>query len=148
MEEIDDLRRNNVRADIKDLVKRTGFKNKHQLKIIEDILVRAIRVSRLYRRRLPKDVFVPELDRWIPYVKAKRGGQDQVKQRHILISAMFRAWLLGFDEKPTVSKRGNDPRPFVNFAEEIFIGEGIANTIDNIDEYRSYKNQLYGSIDT
>ena len=40
-------------------------------------------------------------------------------------------------------KRGNDSRPFVAFVEDIFMGEGIANTIDNIDDYRTYKKKLY-----
>lgn len=140
---IDDVRRTNVRREMKDLVKRTGFKNRQYAKQIEDILVRAIRVSRLYRRPLPKDVFVPELNRWIPYLKAKRGRQDQKRQRYILLSAICRAWLLGFNEQPIVNKKGNDSRPFVAFVEDIFMGEGIANTIDNIDVYRTHKKKLY-----
>lgn len=140
---IDDVRRTNVRQEMKDLVKRTGFKNQQYAKQIEDILVRAIRVSRLYRRRLPKDVFVPELNRWIPHVKEKQGRQDQRRQRYILLSAICRAWLLGFNEQPIVNKKGNDSRPFVTFVEDIFMGEDIANTIDNIDDYRSHKKRLY-----
>jgi hypothetical protein len=140
---IDDIRRTNVRREMKDLIKRTGFKNQQYAKQIEDILVRAIRTSRLYRRPLPKDVFVPELTRWIPYGKAKRGRQDQKRQRYILLSAICRSWLLGFNEQPIVNKRGNDSRPFVAFVEDIFMGEGIANTIDNIDDYRTHKKKLY-----
>ncbi len=140
---IDDLRRTNVRREMKDLVKRTGFKNQQYAKQIEDILVRAIRVSRLYRGPLPKDIFVPELNRWIPYGRAKRGRQDQKRQRYILLSAICRSWLLGFNEQPIVNKRGNDSRPFVAFVEDIFMGEGIANTIDNIDDYRTHKKKLY-----
>jgi hypothetical protein len=140
---IDDLRRTNVRREMKDLVKRTGFKNQQYAKQIEDILVRAIRVSRLYRRPLPKDIFVPELNRWIPYRKPKRGRQDQKRHRYILLSAICRSWLLGFNEQPIVNKRGNDSTPFVAFVEDIFMGEGIANTIDNIDDYRTHKKKLY-----
>jgi hypothetical protein len=56
--------------------------------------------------------------------------------------ALFRAWRYAFGEEPVINNRGNDPRPFTLFAEDVFIGESIANTEDNLEHYRSYIRRL------
>lgn len=98
---------------------------------------------RAYIKKLPKDYLCPITGHYIPYKKMPRGrGAKEIRIRFLIMHALFTTWRYAFREDPVINNRGNDPRPFVLFAEDIFIGEGIANTEDNLDAYRSYTRRL------
>lgn len=75
-----------------------------------------------------------------------RTGRKPHKQyRPIIISALFRTWRMGTVETSTVSKRlpgQSSYNRFVQFSQRTLAILGIANVIDNLDEFRSIGNTL------
>jgi len=132
----------NIRLEIRQLLARHQFP-KPSVKYCEVLIVSAIRQARLYRKKLPKEYWCPITRTYIPYKAAPRGrSPDELRIRILIMHALFRAWRYAFGEEPVINNRGNDPRPFTLFAEDVFIGESIANTEDNLEHYRSYIRRL------
>lgn len=67
--------------------------------------------------------------------------------RPIIAGAIFRAWRMATGKTASVSKRlpGARYNDFVLFAKKILSIIGIANVIDNLDEFRTLGNQLQRS---
>ncbi len=113
------------------------------LSYCEAILVRAIRQSRIYRKKLPKDYWCEVTQQYMPYKQRARGRNPlECRIRMLIMHAIFRSWRYAFQEEPIINNRGNIARPFTLFATEIFAGENIANVEDNLEEYRSYIRRL------
>ena len=139
-----DIYQRNTRLEIRAAIQRGGFP-KHTKKI-ENILVRAIRIARLYRKKPPKWDRGSELLHPVPFHPQFKLRPHKSKHRDLVINALFRAWQLGFDEEPVINNREYKSTPFVKFAEDILLGEEIYNTIDNLDQYRSNKNHLFRNM--
>jgi len=135
------LYQRNTRSEIRAAVRRAGFP-KHRKKI-EHILIRAIRIARLYGKKPPKWDYGSDLLHPVPFHPQFKLRPHKSKQRDLIINALFRSWQLGFDEDPVINNRGYESSPFVRFAEDILLGEEIYNTIDNLDQYRSNKKRLF-----
>jgi hypothetical protein len=132
----------NIRLEVRQTLQRHHFPS-FSMRRSEYLIVKAIRYARIYRKKLPKDYLCPITGHYIPYKKMPRGrGAKEIRIRFLIMHALFTAWRHAFREDPVINNRGSDPRPFVLFAEDIFIGEGIANTEDNLDAYRSYTRRL------
>jgi len=132
----------NIRLEIRQLLVRHQFP-KSSVQYCEVMIVRAIRQTRLYRKKLPKDYWCPITRIYMPYKVASRGrSHNELRIRILIMHALFRAWRFAFGEEPIINNRGNNPRPFTSFAEDVFIGESIANTEDNLERYRSYIRRL------
>jgi hypothetical protein len=128
----------NIRLEIRQLLVRHQFP-KSSVKNCEVMILRAIRQARLYRKKLPKDYWCPITRTYMPYKVAPRGrSPNELRIRMLIMHALFRTWRYAFGEKPVINNRDNNPRPFTLFAEDVFIGESIANTEDNLEHYRSY----------
>lgn len=140
------IHQRNTRREIREAIKRARFsKNARRA---EEILIRAIRYSRLFRKRPPKIDYHEGLKINLPLRQDLKSRDFKHHQRTLVINALFRAWQLGFDEEPIINNRGNDSRPFLTFAEDILIGEEIYNTIDNLDAYRSLRKKLLNQDDS
>ncbi len=130
-----------LRAEIRKIIRNTSFQNQDKVKTIELIVLRAIELIQSYQRRA-----------WVvssqlmqnPSVRKARGRPNQTSNRTLLSGAIFRAWQVGYGEKPIVNKRlpGAIPSPFVAFATKIYHLLHSQNTIDNLDMYRSLGNCL------
>lgn len=132
----------NIRLEIRQTLVRHQFP-KSSVKDCETLIVRAIRQARIYRKKLPKDYWCPITRTYVPYKLAPRGrSPNELRMRILIMQALFRAWRYAFEKEPVINNRGNNPRPFTLFVEDIFIGESIANTEDNLDLYRSYVKKL------
>lgn len=129
----------NIRLEIRQLLVIHQFP-KSSAKYCEVLIVRAIRQARIYRKKLPKDYWCPITRTFMPYKVAPRGrSPNELRIRILIMQALFRAWRYAFGKEPVINNRGNHPRPFTLFVEDIFIGESIANTEANLDLYRSYE---------
>lgn len=131
-----------IRLEIRQLLVRHQFP-KSSIKCCEVMIVRAIRQAQLYRKKLPKDYWCSITRTYMPYKVASRGrSPNELRIRMLIMHALFRAWRFAFGEEPVINNRGNNPRPFTLFAEDVFIGESIASTEDNLEHYRSYIRRL------
>ena len=74
-----------------------------------------------------------------PTHEASMGRHDQAPARTILISALCRSWMYGFDEAPTLNHRGGADSKFFSFASRIMILEGIGNPHKHLEEYWSVR---------
>ncbi len=132
----------NIRIEVRQTLQRYHFPSP-SMRRAEYLLVKAIRYARVYRKKLPKDYLCPITGHYIPYKKMPRGrGVKEMRIRFLIMHALFTAWRHAFGSDPIINNRGNHPQPFVQFAEDIFIGERIANTEDNLEAYRSYIRRL------
>lgn len=132
----------NIRLEVRQTLKRHGFPA-HAIKHCEQLIVRAIRQARVHRKKLPKTYWCSITQSYIPYKKAPIGrSPKELRIRILIMHALFRAWRHAFHEEPVINNRGNDPRPFTLFVEDIFIGESIGNTEDNLESYRSNISKL------
>lgn len=132
----------NIRLEVRETLKRHGFPA-HAMTRCEELIVRAIRQSRVHRKKLPRTYWCSITQSYIPYKKAPVGrSPKELHIRFLIMHALFRAWRYAFSEEPVINNRGNNPRPFTLFVEDIFIGESIANTEDNLERYRSNISRL------
>ena len=84
--------------------------------------------------------------------KPSRGRYNQKDARTILISALARAWQLGFNKNPTLNHQKDADSPFAIFAIPILGYEGIGKPHQHLEEYwaiRKYewlnkKRRLFG----
>ncbi len=130
-----------LRAQLRKIVRSTPFQNQDKVKIIELIVLRAIELVQSYQLRTWA---VSSQMMQNPSLRKARGRSNQTPYRTLLSAAIFRAWQVGYGEKPIVNKRlpGAIPSPFVAFATKIYHLLHIQNTIDNLDMYRSLGNRL------
>ncbi len=70
---------------------------------------------------------------------APAGRHDQSGARTMLISALCRAWLLGFDRKPTLNNKNDRDTDFSKFAMEVMEIEGIGRAHQYLEEYWSLR---------
>jgi len=60
----------------------------------------------------------------------------------MLISALFRAWMVGFDKMPTLNNKSHYDSDFFKFAQNIIALEGIGNIHTHLEEYWSIRKKL------
>jgi len=74
---------------------------------------------------------------------ANNGRYNQKGARTILISALCRAWLYGFDKKATLNHKTKNQSAFDKFASSIMIREGIGRTHRHLEEYWSIRKNMW-----
>ena len=67
----------------------------------ERVIVRAVRRFRVYRKQLGKTILLPE------DLSQSRGKGRPAEEmlRAVLISGLFRAWMVGFDKYPKINNK-------------------------------------------
>ena len=71
------------------------------------------------------------------------GRPEESELRNALFSSLFRAWMLGKGEYPTINNKGHPASPFVIFAEPILWGLGIGKIEDHLEEFRSFRKKSF-----
>ena len=109
---------------------------------VENILVRAARYVRVIRQS--RKICHELLQSQDPLMKArKRGRQDEALLRAYVFAALFRVWMIGFDEYPKINNKGSAASPFVIFAETVLQRLGIGKIEDHLEEFRSYRKKVF-----
>lgn len=105
--------------------------------LAEQIIVRKVRQFRVYRKQLGKTVLLPEdLSQ-----RRGKGRPAQEMLRAVLISGLFRAWMVGFDTYPKINNKNDPLSNFVRFASTILTREGIGKIEDHLEEFRAYRKK-------
>lgn len=128
----------NIRLEIRAHVAHSKFPIKRR-RLVEGILVRAIRYYRILTRRPPK--IVSNSSHNAKSVRS-RGRPNLSEQRNFLMSELFRAWVVGFKLYPTINNKLYGPSPFVKFCEPILRREGIGRVLDHLEKYRAYRKRV------
>jgi hypothetical protein len=68
-----------------------------------------------------------------------QGRYNQAGARTILISALARAWIAGFNSPPTLNNRRDNDSAFAKFAIPILGYEGIGKPHEHLEEYWSIR---------
>ena len=103
----------------------------------ERVIVRAVRRFRVYQKQLGKTVLLPE------DLSQRRGKGRPAEEmlRAVLISGLFRAWMVGFDEYPKINNKNYPLSDFVRFASTILMREHIGKIEDHLEEFRAYRKK-------
>jgi hypothetical protein len=132
--------------ELKSCIQRAGFPlDKRQQ--IEDIVNDGIKCFREYRTAGYYGVRGKPTKKPSPAHNPPQGRYDQTGARTVLISALGRAWITGFDKPPTLNNRNQTDSPFYDFAAEIMAREGIGNIHDHLEEYWSQRKRTWSQND-
>jgi hypothetical protein len=74
-----------------------------------------------------------------PEHHAPIGRYDQTGARTILVSALCRAWMIGFDKSPTLNHKHDPDSEFALFATDVMAFEGIGKIHEHLEEYWSIR---------
>ena len=108
---------------------------------VEDILVRAVRYVRVIRQS--RKICHKPLQSQDSLMKARvRGRQDEALLRAYVFAALFRVWMMGFNEYPKINNKRSAASPFVIFAETVLQRLGIGKIEDHLEEFRSYRRKV------
>jgi hypothetical protein len=118
-----------------------GAKFQQNSKQAEDILVRAIENARDYRANPHASYKGKKVTRDSFGTDRPKGRKDETLIRAVVMSALFRSWLLGFGASPRINNKGYPASPFVIFAEPILRMAGIGKIEDHLEQYRSYRKK-------
>jgi hypothetical protein len=135
-----------LRREIRALLTRYQFPEA-TFKQVEDILVRQIRIARIYDRAVPATRFKNTQDASTHFDVHRfvwpraRGRRDQRDKRNHLFATLFRVWVIAFGEAPTINNKGFARTPFVQFAHLILRHEGIGKLEAHLESYQSYRKQ-------
>ena len=114
---------------------------------VEVLLVRTVRYYRAIRQsrqKRPSQARTPQLRSGLLPMKARLAGrQDDSLLRAYVFAALFRAWMIGFDEYPKVNNKGGSATRFVIFADFVLHRLGIGKVEDHLEEFRSYRKKLF-----
>jgi hypothetical protein len=70
------------------------------------------------------------------------GRQDDFLLRAYVFSALFRAWMIGFDVYPSINNKHKSATQFVIFADFVLHRLGIGKVEDHLEQFRSYRKKL------
>jgi len=120
-----------------------GYRQQAEQKILDAIW--NIRVQ----RRIVKNLYSAYNNTKIGVRPSQVGAGRPSKSAQItyLISVLNTVWMCGIKKKPSVNRRGSNISKFVLFAEPILMSLGIFNVIDNLNDFKSYRNRLSQIID-
>jgi hypothetical protein len=135
-----------LRREVRTLLTRYQFPQA-TFKQVEDILVRQIRIARIYDRALSATRFKNSQDALTHFDvehfvwPRARGRRDQRDKRNHLFATLFRVWVIAFGEVLTINNKGFARTPFVQFAHLLLRHEGIGKLEAHLESYQSYRKQ-------
>ena len=136
---------NNIRLEIRSDIAAANFPFGKRREI-ETLLVRTVRYYRTiknHRKIRPSQSRAPKLRTGVLVMKSRlRGRQDDFLLRAYVFSALFRAWMIGFDEYPRINKKRKSATQFVIFADFVLHRLGIGKVEDHLEKFRSYRKKL------
>jgi hypothetical protein len=117
----------------------------------EDILVRQIRYSRIFRKRPAATRFKDADDvlahfDWENFVwPNSRGRANETHIRQHLIATLFRVWVIAFGKAPKTNNKGYPRTPFMQFAHLILRREGIGKLESHMERFRSQRKAAHAT---
>lgn len=129
----------NLVPEITKAVASTRFRAKSQ--VIIKIIVGSIRQAETYRRN-PFHTYQSKKATKNNFGTSRRKGRRSLDlESHLICSALWRSWVLGFRELPSLNnKRFNDTK-FVSFAKDIFRVVSLGKVHDRLERYQSYRKK-------
>jgi hypothetical protein len=135
----------NIRLDLRSDIAYANFPYSKRRQV-EEILVRAARyyrVIRNHRKKRPSQSRKSKMRQGLLVIQAKpQGRQDESLLRAYLFSALFRAWMIGFNEYPKINNKGYSATAFVTFADFVLQRLSIGKAEDHLEEFRSYRKKV------
>jgi hypothetical protein len=125
---------------LKIIIRDAGFPSE-KVDAVTTIINNGIELFREYKKSFYYSHTGKKIKKPRPTHATKIGRYDQKSARTILISALCRAWMKGFDEKPKLNHRNNDDTAFFGFAMQIMAREGIRNIHAHLEEYWSIRKK-------
>ena len=136
---------NNIRLELRGDIAAANFPFGKRREI-ETLLVRTVRYYRTiknHRKIRPSQSRAPKLCTGLLVMKSRlRGRQDDFLLRAYVFSALFRAWMIGFNEYPKINNKGSSPTQFGIFADFVLHRLGIGKVEDHLEQFRSYRKKL------
>ena len=132
--------------ELRSCIQRAGIPLAKQQQV-EDLINQGIKSFREYRKASYYGIKGKPVKKPTPAHNPPSGRYDQSGARTILISALARAWITGFDSPPTLNNRNHIDSPFFCFASEIMAREGIGNIHDHLEKYWSHRKHTWAAND-
>ncbi len=104
-------------------------------------MVRAVRYFRVIRAARQKG-FVADPKNILANKPLPRGRQNDSLLRHYLFSALFQAWMVGFNQYPKVNNKGYRATKFIIFSDYVLQRLGIGKVEDHFEGFRAYRKKL------
>lgn len=130
-----------LEKDVARIVKGTKFRAKSQK--IKKIIIGAIRQADFYYLNPVVGYQQLKPTRQNFGTLRKRGRKPLKNIRYLIYSALFRSWLLGFSEIPKINNKNYRDTKFVSFARLISELVGLGKVLQNLEDFRSYRKQLF-----
>ena len=125
---------------INEVIRQAGFPLKKRAAVTE-IINFGLEQFREYKTKFYYSHTGKKIKKPRPSHTTKIGRYDQKGARTILISALRRAWMVGFDEAPTLNNKKNYDSDFFKFAQNIMALEGIGDIHAHLEEYWSIRKK-------
>lgn len=127
-------------AQLSQAIYHTGFPLDKR-KQVNAIIMKGLEQFREYEKNWYYSHTGKKVKKPSPTHNTKIGRYDQTDARTILISALCRAWMVGFDEAPTLNHKTDYDSDFFKFAQNILALEGIGNIHAHLEEYWSIRKK-------
>lgn len=119
---------------LKVIIRDTGFPSE-KVDAVTTIINNEIELFREYKKNFYYSHTGKKIKKPRPTHVTKIGRYDQKGARTILISALYRAWMKGFDKASTLNHKTGYDSDFFKFAHKVMKEEGIGNIHAHLEEY-------------
>jgi hypothetical protein len=127
---------------LKVIIRDAGFPHE-KTEAVAGIINNGIELFREYKTKFYYSHTGKKIKKPRPTHATKIGRYNQKDARTILISALCRAWMAGFDETPTLNHKNGYDSKFFKFALQIMAREGIGNIHAHLEEYWSIRKNTW-----
>jgi len=108
---------------------------------VENILVMAICHYRLFLKRTKNNTAPLPGRMRLNNPPKTRGPKNKKMPRLYLQSQIHYAWIVGKKSYPSINNVDYPTSPFIAFAEDVMVGEGIFRATKNWEEFRSFRKK-------
>lgn len=130
----------NLVLEIAKAVASSRFRAKSQ--VIIKIIVGSIRQAETYRRNPFHTYQSKKATKNNFGTSRKKGRRSLDLESHLICSALWRSWVLGFRELPKINNKGFNDTKFVSFARDIFRVVSLGKVRDRLERYQSYRRKI------
>lgn len=110
---------------------------------VENILVMAICHYRLFLNRIKNNTAPLPGRTNLNNPPKRRGPKNKKMPRLYLQSQIHYAWIVGKKSYPSINNVHYPNSPFIAFAEDVMMGEGIFRATKNWEEFRSFRKKAF-----
>lgn len=125
-----------IESQVDMAMRRHGFMQNSLL--CKDLMVDAIMTAQHYRAN-PYHSYQGKKVTRQSFGTVRPNNRNQEGIRMYLLAALWRAWMLGTNTKPTVNNRDYADTRFVKFVTDVAASMGMGNVIKNLERYQSYR---------